>query len=132
MMTAERCAQVILRAAYRRQREVLMGPGRLIAWLKFLAPGLLDRILIGFLKRTVRRGQKNALAIVSLALSALVEEIGMPGTIAENLSGVAETLLIPLYYRAIEAQRPDAMIKDEKARGADRAVQLGGTYPLRL
>ena len=39
----------------------------------------------------------------------------MPGTIAEIPSGVAETLLIPLYYRAIEAQRPDAMIKDEKA-----------------
>jgi short-subunit dehydrogenase len=61
MMTAERCAQVILRAAYRRQREVLMGPGRLIAWLKLLAPGLLDRILIAFLKATVRRQQENAL-----------------------------------------------------------------------
>jgi O-methyltransferase involved in polyketide biosynthesis len=31
------------------------------------------------------------------------------------LSGVAETLLIPLYNRAMESQRPDAMIKDEKA-----------------
>jgi len=31
------------------------------------------------------------------------------------LSGVPETLLIPLYYRAMETQRPDAMIKDEKA-----------------
>jgi short-subunit dehydrogenase len=60
MMTAERCAQVILWAAYRRQREVMMGPGRLIAWLKLLAPGLLDRIVIAFLKATVRRGQKNA------------------------------------------------------------------------
>lgn len=60
MMTAERCAEIILRAAYRRQREVLMGPGRLIAWLKLLAPGLLDRILIAFLKATVRRQQKNA------------------------------------------------------------------------
>jgi len=60
MMTAECCAQVILRAAYRRQREVLMGPGRLIAWLKLLAPGLLDRITIDFLKATVRREQKNA------------------------------------------------------------------------
>jgi short-subunit dehydrogenase len=60
MMTAERCAQVILWAAYRRHREVMMGPGRLIAWLKLLAPGLLDRIVIAFLKATVRRGQKNA------------------------------------------------------------------------
>ncbi len=31
------------------------------------------------------------------------------------LSGVAETLLIPLYIRAIESQRPDALIKDENA-----------------
>jgi len=31
------------------------------------------------------------------------------------LSGVTETLLIPLYNRAMESQRPDAMIKDEKA-----------------
>ncbi len=31
------------------------------------------------------------------------------------LSGVPETLLIPLCYRAMETQRPDAMIKDEKA-----------------
>jgi len=60
MMTAERCAEVILRAAYRKQREVLMGPGRLIAWLKLLAPGMLDRIMIAFLKATVRREQKNA------------------------------------------------------------------------
>jgi O-methyltransferase involved in polyketide biosynthesis len=32
-----------------------------------------------------------------------------------DLSGVAETLLIPLYNRAMESQRPDAMMKDEKA-----------------
>jgi O-methyltransferase involved in polyketide biosynthesis len=32
-----------------------------------------------------------------------------------TLSGVAETLLIPLYNRAMESQRPDAMMKDEKA-----------------
>ena len=61
MMTAERCAQVILKAAYRRQREVLIGPGRLIAWLKLLAPGLLDRISIDFLKAAARREQENAL-----------------------------------------------------------------------
>jgi len=33
----------------------------------------------------------------------------------QNLSDVAETLLIPLCIRAIESQRPDALIKDEKA-----------------
>jgi len=60
MMTAERCAEIILRSASRRQREVLMSPGRLIAWLKLLAPGFLDRMMIAFLKATVRRQQKNA------------------------------------------------------------------------
>ena len=32
-----------------------------------------------------------------------------------NLSGVPETMLITLYLRAMETQRPDALIKDEKA-----------------
>jgi O-methyltransferase involved in polyketide biosynthesis len=39
----------------------------------------------------------------------------MPETKPELLSGVAETLLIPLYIRALESQRPDALIRDEKA-----------------
>jgi len=34
---------------------------------------------------------------------------------SQTLSGVAETLLLPLYNRAMESKRPDAMIKDEKA-----------------
>jgi len=33
----------------------------------------------------------------------------------QDLSGVAETLLVTLYLRAMESQRPDALIKDEKA-----------------
>ena len=36
-------------------------------------------------------------------------------TVNQDLSGVAETMLIPLYIRAMESQRPDAMMKDEKA-----------------
>lgn len=32
-----------------------------------------------------------------------------------NLSGVAETLLIPLYVRALESQRPDALLTDARA-----------------
>jgi O-methyltransferase involved in polyketide biosynthesis len=32
-----------------------------------------------------------------------------------TLSGVAETMLVTLYLRAVESQRPDALIKDEKA-----------------
>lgn len=33
----------------------------------------------------------------------------------DDLSGVAATLLIPLYVRAIESQRPDALLRDGKA-----------------
>src|SRR5450759_2965994 len=33
----------------------------------------------------------------------------------QTLTGVAETLLIPIYIRAIESQRPDALLKDDKA-----------------
>lgn len=33
----------------------------------------------------------------------------------QDLTGVAETLLIPLYIRAIESQRSDALLKDVKA-----------------
>ena len=39
----------------------------------------------------------------------------MTETTDQTLSGVAETLLLPLYNRAMESQRPDAMLKDEKA-----------------
>ena len=35
--------------------------------------------------------------------------------VAQSLGGVSETLLITLYLRARKSQRPDAMIKDEKA-----------------
>jgi O-methyltransferase involved in polyketide biosynthesis len=38
-----------------------------------------------------------------------------PGTVDPALTGAAETLLIPLYNRAIESQRPDAIMKDERA-----------------
>src|SRR5574341_2444323 len=33
----------------------------------------------------------------------------------QGLSGVSETLLVTLYLRAMESQRPDGLIKDEKA-----------------
>jgi O-methyltransferase involved in polyketide biosynthesis len=39
----------------------------------------------------------------------------MSETTNQDLSGVAETLLMTLYVRAMESQRPDALIKDEKA-----------------
>ena len=37
------------------------------------------------------------------------------GVIDPALSGVADTLLIPLYNRAMDAQRPDAIMKDDQA-----------------
>lgn len=39
----------------------------------------------------------------------------MTEKITPSLTGVPETLLIPLYQRAQETQRPDAMLKDDKA-----------------
>lgn len=38
-----------------------------------------------------------------------------------SLDGVAETLVIPLFYRAEESKRPDALVKDA------RAVELAGS-----
>jgi short-subunit dehydrogenase len=57
-MTAERCAEITLQAAYKRRREILMGPGFLAEWLKVLAPGLLDWLVIKvFLEPVVRRAR---------------------------------------------------------------------------
>jgi O-methyltransferase involved in polyketide biosynthesis len=39
----------------------------------------------------------------------------MPRKTSQILNGVSETLLITLYTRALESQRPDAMLKDGKA-----------------
>ncbi len=39
----------------------------------------------------------------------------MPERIIPNLKNVAVTLLIPLYSRALESQRPDALLRDDKA-----------------
>lgn len=39
----------------------------------------------------------------------------MPEKIVQSLKGVSETLLMTLYARARESQRPDAMLKDEQA-----------------
>jgi len=59
MMTADHCAEIILQAATRRKRELVMGPGSLIVWLKLLAPRLTDRFVVAFLKAAVRREQAN-------------------------------------------------------------------------
>lgn len=46
----------------------------------------------------------------------------MPEITKPELSGVAETLLITLYIRATESQRPDALIKDERAEAVVRQL----------
>jgi short-subunit dehydrogenase len=46
MMTADRCAEIILRAARRRKREVLMGPGRMGMLMRWIAPAAVDKITI--------------------------------------------------------------------------------------
>ena len=58
MMTAERCADITLRAAQKRRREVLMGPGTLAVWLKLIAPGFLDWLSVKiFLEPVIRRAK---------------------------------------------------------------------------
>jgi len=57
-MTAARCAEITLRAAKLRRREVLMGPGALAVWLKVLAPGFLDWLAVKvFLEPAARRAR---------------------------------------------------------------------------
>jgi len=58
-MTADRCTEITLQAAYQRQRQVLMGPSRSVAWLKALAPGLLDRLAV---KMVLESAFRRALA----------------------------------------------------------------------
>lgn len=58
MMTADQCAEITLRAAHNRRREVLMGPGALTIWLKTLAPGLVDWLTVKFfLEPAIRRAK---------------------------------------------------------------------------
>lgn len=58
MMSAERCAEITLRAAYKRRREVLMGPGFWVVLLKTLAPGFVDWLAVKvFLGAAIRRAK---------------------------------------------------------------------------
>jgi short-subunit dehydrogenase len=59
-MTANRCAQIILKAARRRKREVLMGPGRMGVWLKLIAPNLVDKMVVeAVLRPAAKRVSEN-------------------------------------------------------------------------
>jgi hypothetical protein len=52
-MTADQCAHIIVRAARRRKRQVVMWPGTLSVWLKLISPGLTDRLTISKVLRPV-------------------------------------------------------------------------------
>jgi O-methyltransferase involved in polyketide biosynthesis len=47
---------------------------------------------------------------------------------SQGMSGVSETLLVTLYLRAMESQRPDALIKDEKAVALVKQISDDGRY----
>jgi O-methyltransferase involved in polyketide biosynthesis len=52
----------------------------------------------------------------------------MTETTTQDLSGLSETLLITLYIRAMESQRPDALLKDEKAVTLVKKIRDDGLY----
>ena len=52
----------------------------------------------------------------------------MSETLEQDLSGVSETLLLTLCLRVMESQRPDALIKDEKAEALAKKISDDGLY----
>jgi short-subunit dehydrogenase len=63
-MTADQCAEVVLNAAYKRRREVLMGPATLATWLKVIAPGFLDWFAVKvFLEAAIRRAKAGKIEV---------------------------------------------------------------------
>ena len=63
-MTSDQCAQIVLNAAYKRRREVLMGPGTLAVWLKVIAPGFLDWFAVKvFLEAAIRRAKAGKIEV---------------------------------------------------------------------
>ena len=63
-MTSDQCAKIILNAAEKRRREVLMGPGALAVWLKLLAPGFLDWFAVKiFLGAAIRRAKAGKIDV---------------------------------------------------------------------
>jgi short-subunit dehydrogenase len=59
-MTADECARISLEAARRRKRQVVMGPGHLLLWLKLIAPNWLDRLTIALFLRPMARRVREA------------------------------------------------------------------------
>ncbi len=63
-MTSDQCAQIVLDAAHKRRREVLMGPGTLATWLKVIAPGFLDWFAVKvFLEAAIRRAKAGKIEV---------------------------------------------------------------------
>lgn len=55
----------------------------------------------------------------------------------QNLNGVSETLLVPLWARAVEAKHPDPIIKDVKAAEIMQEIEydfakLDGEWPTQI
>jgi short-subunit dehydrogenase len=66
MMTADQCAEITLRAAYKRKREVLMGPGVWAVWFKTLAPDFLDWLTFKiFLEPAIKRARAGRIEVKS-------------------------------------------------------------------
>ncbi len=64
MMTSSQCAEITLKAALKRRREVLMGPGILAVWLKLLAPGILDWLSVKvFLEPIIKRARAGKVEV---------------------------------------------------------------------
>ncbi|OGO11354.1 MAG: hypothetical protein A2Y93_07195 [Chloroflexi bacterium RBG_13_68_17] len=60
-MTADRCAAILLEAAGKRKRQVVMAPGRLAMWGRLIAPALVDRLIIKvFLEPAIRRARAGS------------------------------------------------------------------------
>lgn len=60
MLTAEQFAPIVVKAAARRQRLVVMSPGAAAEWLQLIAPSLLDRIIIQSVMRPMIRRMEKA------------------------------------------------------------------------
>ncbi len=103
-MTSERCAEITLRAAQRRQREVTMGPGFLLPWLKIPFPGITG------LGGGQCLSQGCCPAGDEKETSQVMEKLKLI-----DLPPVARTLFIPLACRAGEAKRADAILRDPAA-----------------
>lgn len=63
-MTSDACARIVLKAAEKRRREVLMGPGALATWLKVIAPGFVDWFAVKvFLRAAIRRAKAGGIEV---------------------------------------------------------------------